>query len=146
MINNQFNNCQNVNVVNIHVTQAATEQPKDELLGLPAKQSSKLDSVLAETLEITLTKAVPALFTEVVIPLAKIGCIVLLKTANVLIVDILSPVCTGTLKGIVHVVRQQKLFQAKEETKLLGAVEEQKLLQIMPDGTQIYDKSSISTI
>lgn len=142
MIHNQFNNCQNVNVYNIHVTQGATEQAKDEqLLGLPAKQSSKLDSMLAETLEITLTKAVPALFTEVVIPLAKIGCIVLLKTANVLIVDVLAPACTGTLKGIVHVVRKQKLLQAKEEMKLLGAVEEQKLLQIMPDGTQIYDTS-----
>lgn len=140
MIHNQFNNCQNVNVVNIHVTQGATEQPKDELLGLPAKQSSKLDSILAETLEITLTKAVPALFTEVIIPIAKIGCIVLLKTANVLIVDVLAPVCAGTLKGIVHVVRQQKLLQAKEETKLLEAPQQDlTFIEKLPDGTEIYN-------
>lgn len=141
MINNQFNNCQNVNVVNIHVSQGATEQAKDELLGLPAKQSSKLDSMLAETLEITLTKAVPALFTEVVLPLAKIGCIVLLKTANVLIVDILSPVCTGTLKGIVHVVRQQKLLQAQaKEAKLLEAPQQDlTFIEKLPDGTEIYN-------
>lgn len=137
MINNQFNNCQ----INIHVTQAATEQAKDELLGLPAKQSSKLDSMLAETLEITITKAIPALFTEVVIPLAKIGCIVLLKTANVIIVDILAPACTGTLKGIVHVVRQQKLLQAtKEEAKLLEAPQEDlTFIEKLPDGTEIYN-------
>lgn len=138
MINNQFNNCQNVNVINIHVTQGATEQPKDELLGLPAKQSSKLDSMLAETLEITLTKAVPALFTEVIIPIAKIGCIVLLKTANVIIVDILAPVCTGTLKGI---VRQQKLLQAQaKEAKLLEAPQQDlTFIEKLPDGTEIYN-------
>jgi hypothetical protein len=136
MINNQFNNCQ----INIHVTQAATEQAKDELLGLPAKQSSKLDSMLAETLEITITKAIPALFTEVVIPLAKIGCIVLLKTANVLIVDVLAPVCTGTLKGIVHVVRQQKLLQATKEAKLLEAPQQDlTFIEKLPDGTEIYN-------
>lgn len=139
MINNQFNNCQNVNVVNIHVTQGATEQAKDELLGLPAKQSSKLDSMLAETLEITLTKAVPALFTEVVIPLAKIGCIVLLKTANVLIVDILSPVCTGTLKGIVSVVRNHKLLQAKEAKLLEAPQQDLTFIEKLPDGTEIYN-------
>lgn len=144
MIHNQFNNCNNVNVTNIHVTQQAIEPSKDELFSLPAKQESKLDSVLAETLETTLTRAIPALFTEVLIPVAKIGCIILLKTANIIIVEVLAPACSGTLKGIVHVIRQHKQqqlqLQAKEEAKLLEAPQEDlTLFKTLSDGTEIYN-------
>lgn len=145
MIHNQFNNCQNVNVTNIHVTQEApsrTEQNENKQL-----THSKLDVMLAESLEFAVTKALPALLFDVAVPVLKIGAIFLLKTANIIILEVLAPVCKGTLKGIVHAVNTAKQHQleAKKVAKLLppASQEEQQLVKThilqLQDGTEIYD-------
>lgn len=114
MIHNQFSNCQNVNITNIHIQQA-TEQAN----GVKLKEASKLDTVLADTLSFTFTKALPLLFTDVLVPIVKIICIVVLKSSNIVIVEVLAPMARGTLKGVIHVAQQHQL-RAKE-SKLLEA-------------------------
>lgn len=135
MIQNNFQNCNNVNVTNIHVTQEAqsrTEQNENKEL-----THSKLDIMLSESLEFAVTKALPALLFDVAVPMLKIGAIVLLKTANIIILEVLAPACKGTLKGIVQAVNTAKQHQleAKKEAKLPA----QKLIKTLPDGTEIYN-------
>lgn len=134
MIQNNFQNCQNVNVTNIHVTQEAssrTEQNENKQL-----THSKLDIMLAESLEFTVTKALPALFNDVAVPVLKIGAIIVLKSVNIIVMNVLAPVCKGTLKGIVHAVNTAKQHQleAKKDLKLPA----QQLIKTLPDGTEIY--------
>lgn len=139
MIQNNFNNCNNVNVtINIHVN---GEQQKEPAVSSPATQSLGGSSVLLIDLLCLIgigvvkglyfigAKAVPFIAKDVIVPILIEGVVPATKWLG-----------KGTLKGIVKTAQvvQQYQIEAKKETKLLPPAPQELIKITLQDGTEIY--------
>jgi hypothetical protein len=141
MIQNNFNNCQNVHV-HITINVNGQENQKSETfkeIESPPKNYLILDCLcllgigMLKIAEFTATKAIPFIAKDMVVPFITEGVIPVSKWLG-----------KSTLKGMIHTreIAQQYRLESKQKQPLLAPKQATVLIKTLPDGSKLYGNCS----